>query len=82
MSCKITKKCTICDRLSHFFSLPVCLCLSAWAAGEGATGKNGQKKQRSVSRRTSETNTFHENMTVSHIQNYYVKKIFITAKLQ
>jgi hypothetical protein len=37
MSCKITKKCTICDRLSHFFSPPVCLRLSVWAAGEGAT---------------------------------------------
>ena len=68
--------------VAFFFLCLSAFSLSVWAAGEGATGKNGQKKQRSVSRRTSETNTFHENMTVSHIQNYYVKKIFITAKLQ
>ena len=77
---KLRKKCTICDRLSHFFlRLSACACLPG-----GRRGRDGQKKQRSVSRRTSETNnSFHENdMTVSHIKNYYVKKFIVTAKLQ
>ena len=41
---KLRKKCTICNSLSHFFSPPVCLRLSVWAAGEGVTGKKRAKK--------------------------------------
>ena len=55
---KLRKKCTICDRLSHFF---LSACLPSWRRVLRAP-----KKQRSVSRRTSET--MKTDMTVSHIK--------------
>ena len=61
-SAKLRKKCTICDRLSHFFlRLSAWVCPSSWRRVLRAP-----KKQRSVSRRTSET--MKTDMTVSHIK--------------
>ena len=48
MSCKITKKCTICDRLSHFFLSAlsgVCPAQREYGIGES----DGHKKNRGAS---------------------------------